>query len=388
MTLQEIISNESLRNVTFPCTREEVFLGHAGVAAMPQVAVDGMTEFAQRGAAGNQENAFTEDMRDRCRAGCATLIGARSDEIALIGPTSVGLSLVARGLDWVPGDEVIFHADDYPANVYPWRGLEPLGVKPVAVRPEHPGAITWELIEQAITPKTRLVSLATCHFLTGYRIDYATIGRKLHERGILFCLDAIQTLGAFPMDVTHVDFLSADSHKWMLGPCGAGLFYVKREHMERVKPALLGSWNVVSPEFVAQETLRFEPGGRRYEPGTLNFPGICGMTPALELLLGFGIETVADRLLHLRSVLLSGLGELGYKPYLDEAHVPEGARTGIVTMHHPDVHMPDAFRRLQENGIAASLRENREGRKFLRFSPHCYNTESDFERVFAALGKG
>lgn len=385
MNIDDILQDDTLRHSLFPCTRDGIYLGHAGVTPLPQAAVDGLTEYATRGAAGIQENAFTDDMRARCRQGSAKLIGARGDEISLIGPTAVGLSLVALGLDWAAGDEVIFHADDYPANVYPWRALEPLGVKPVPIYPEHPGVITWELVEAAITPKTRLVSLATCHFLTGYRIDFETIGRNLHARGILFCLDAIQTLGAFPMSVEHVDFLSADSHKWMLGPCGAGLFYVDRARAEELKPALVGSWNVVSPEFVAQETLAFETGGRRYEPGALNYPGICGMTPAMELLLDVGIDKVAKRLLHLRGILLEGLSALGYQPYLPEQHVPESARSGIVAVCHPDADVPAVFGRLKENGIMASLRQNRAGQKILRFSPHFYITDTDIDATLQVM---
>ena len=197
-------------------------------------------------------------------------IDATPEEIALLGPTSLGLSLFAGGLDWQPGDEVVYHADDYPANVYPWLDLARRGVVPRALQPERPGEITPAVVAAALTPRTRLVALASAYFLTGYRIDVDAIGQMLHERGVLFSLDAIQTLGAFPFSVRHVDFLAADAHKWMLGPLAAGIVYVKRAHFERLRPILLGAANVRSPDFISQGEIRFSDTAARYEPGVLN----------------------------------------------------------------------------------------------------------------------
>ena len=145
------------------------------------------------------------------------MIGADKSEIALLGPTSLGLSLFANGITWREGDEVVCYQDDYPANVYPWMALASQGVKVRQVRPEKPGRITPEVVERELSSRTRLVALASCHYLSGWRIDVDAIGALLHERGVLFSVDAIQTLGAFPFSARFVDFLSADAHKWMLG---------------------------------------------------------------------------------------------------------------------------------------------------------------------------
>ena len=177
---------------------------------------------------------------------------------------------------------MICYADDYPANVYPWLELERRGVKCVQLRPDVPGEITPELVESALTERTRMVALASCHFLSGYRIDHNAIGAVLREMGIYFCLDAIQTVGAFPTLVEHVDFLSADSHKWMLGPMTAGIVYVREELHDFLRPPLLGAWNVKSPNFVPQPDIVFEAGARRYEPGVLNVAGILGMKAAID----------------------------------------------------------------------------------------------------------
>ncbi|MEA3366382.1 MAG: aminotransferase class V-fold PLP-dependent enzyme, partial [Candidatus Hydrogenedentes bacterium] len=358
---------------------------------LPKAAAELMREFIERGSHHKQEGAWTKTWVAAARKRAAELLGAGEDEIALLGPTSLGLSLVAAGLPWHKGDEVVYYQDDYPANVYPWVALARRGVKPVALEPDAPGAITWEVVEAALTDRTRLVSLASAHFLSGFRIDVDTIGRNLHERGILFCVDGIQTLGAFPLRVEHVDFLSADSHKWMLGPAGAGIVYVSRDRFDLLQPALLGSWNVLSPQFIAQKTIDFCEGARRYEPGMLNLPGIVGMAASLEMLLSVGIKAVAERILHLRSVLVEQLALLGYRQYIEDrdrsTKATDAERSGIVTVFHPDKDMQEVAHHLHAADIVISLRHNREGKAFLRFSPHFYNTEDELAHVLDVLGR-
>ena len=389
MTLNDCLNDETLRNEIFPCTREGVYLAHAAVAPMSGPAAEALVEFARRGSAGNPENAWSAALTDDARALGAQLIGAKASEISLLGPTSVGLSLVARGLEWEPGDEVVYYSEDYPANVYPWAALRQYGVEPRAIRTFYPGVVTWDKIEPMLTDRTRLVSLASCNFLSGFRIDIDDIGRRLHEREILFCVDAIQTLGAFPFSVEHVDFLSADSHKWMLGACGSGIFYVDERLQDRLAPWLLGSWNVVSPEFVAQPDIVLERGGRRYEPGTLNLPGIVAMTESMRLLLDIGIEAVAARLLKLRRHLVEGLSAKGYYLYLQDWEDSDSAgdrhRSGIVTVFHKDHDMTAAFERLKAEGIVPSLRMNRSGLAMLRFAPHAYTREEELDRAVELL---
>jgi cysteine desulfurase/selenocysteine lyase len=389
MDINTVLASETLRQRMFPVTTQGIYLSHAAVCPLPQVAADAINAFTAMGSHGNQENAYTEATLDEARAFSARLLGATPSEIALLGPTSLGLNLVAHGLPWQPGDEVIFHADDYPANVYPWRALERLGVRPVALHPAVPGRIDWALVEAALTPRTRLVSLATCHYLTGCRIPVDDIGWRLKERGVLFCLDAIQTLGAFPLHTRFVDFLSADSHKWLLGPAGAGIFYVRAERQEQLTPSLLGSWNVHSPGFIAQETIAFEPGARRYEPGTMNLPGICGMAASMKLLLDFDVEAIAAWLLLLQTHLVEGARKCGYRIYPDDepgcSPTPEEARSGIATIYHPERDLTEVHTRLKDRGVTVSLRANRAGRAMLRFSPHVYNTTGEIDVALGLL---
>ncbi|MCP4640554.1 MAG: aminotransferase class V-fold PLP-dependent enzyme [bacterium] len=389
MDITDLIADEETRNREFPVTGKRIFLGHAGVAPLPRIAVDRMTQFLQHASEDAQEDDWALGQVREARRLAAALLGCTTSEISLLGPTSLGLNLVAAGIDWDPGDQVVFYRDDYPANVYPWANLRTQGVTPVALHPEHPGAITWPVVEAALTDRTRLVALASCSFLSGYRIDIDTIGRNLHARGILFCVDGIQTVGAFPTSVEHVDFLSADSHKWMLGPAAAGIFYVDASARDNIRPALLGSWNVVSPEFVAQEEMRFEPGGRGFEPGMLNLPGIVGMAASMELLHDIGVDAIGERILELRRWFVDAIRPLGYGLYIEEvdadANTPDSTRSGIISVDHPRRSMRDLARALGEAGVSVSLRQNRLGRDLVRFSPHFYNTHEELDRVVSLM---
>ena len=377
-----LFPDEAQRRALFPVCRDKIFFAHAGVAALPQVVADAVIRYAQQSAENPQE--FGEVLREvkATRRICAEFIGALPEEIALLGPTSLGLSLIANGLPWREGDEILCYHGDYPANVYPWLELERRGVTVRYLEPTQPGEITPELVEAALTSRTRLVALASCHFFSGYRIDVDAIGALLHERGVLFSLDAIQTVGAFPTRVEHVDFLSADSHKWMLGPCAAGIVYVKRAHFDLLRPTLLGAWNVVSPNFLAQDEIEFVPTAQRYEPGVLNFAGIYGMKAALELLLGTGLEAIAARLLELKAHLLRQIEPLGF-------HILgpcEGAAaTGITTFRHERTSSTKLFAALEAAHVVASLRYDREGRDYIRFSPHFYNTEAEIDTAVRVL---
>jgi selenocysteine lyase/cysteine desulfurase len=259
------------------------------------------------------------------------------------------------------------------------------GVRVRYLKPERAGEITPELVAAALTERTRLVALASCSFLTGYRIDVDGIGRVLRERGVLFSLDAIQTLGAAPLSVANVDFLSADAHKWMLGPMAIGIVFVRREHFELLRPTLLGAWNVKSPNFITQEEIAFEETARRYEPGVLNVAGIYGMRAALDLIGGAGIEAVYGRILELKRALTGPLLEAGFE-FMGPL---EGrAASGITTLWHPRRETGELFRRLEEGKVVGSLRYDREGRQYIRLSPHFYNTLDEMRRVVETLSGG
>lgn len=382
--IDRLDSDSTFRQQEFPVTLDRIFLAHAAITVLPRAVEQAMHDFNHSYATGDIDfTAVHLGEMDAARKSAAKLLGASANEIALLGPTSLGLNLVAKGLPWQAGDEVVCYLDDYPANVYPWQSLQSQGVKVVYIEPNQAGEITPELVESVLTPRTRLVALASCHFLTGYRINIDAIGRLLHERDILFCLDAIQTVGAFPTPIEHVDFLCADSHKWMLGPAAAGIFYVKEKHFDKLQPSMQGAWNVKSPDFVAQDKIEYEAGGRRYEPGVLNFSGIFGMRAAINLINDIGVDNIARRILMLKKHLITNLQDRGFR-----IHPPtEGeSASGITTFEKNDpAWMRQCFRHLTKNRVATSLRSDRQGRSFIRFSHHFYNTPTDFDRTFAYI---
>ena len=381
-TIESLVLDEAARREMFPVCGRVIFLGHAGVTALPRAVARAVIDYTQRSCENHQE--FGDVLRDvnQARKVAANFLGAQASEIALLGPTSLGLSLFANGLPWKAGDEVLCYADDYPANVYPWMDLGRRGVVVRYLKPARPGEITPELVAEALTPETRLVALASCNFLNGFRIDVDAIGRMLHERGVLFSLDGIQTIGAFPLSVAHVDFLSADAHKWMLGPLAIGIVFVRREHFELLRPTLLGAWNVESPNFITQEEIGFFDTARRYEPGVLNVAGIYGMKAGLEMLAAVGVEKIAERILALKKHLVDALLPSGF----EITGPKEGPNaSGITTFYHPGADMAALYRKLEENRVVASLRFDRAGRSYIRLSPHFYNTIEELDTVIALL---
>jgi cysteine desulfurase/selenocysteine lyase len=381
--IHELVNNEDKRREAFPICKRKIFMAHAAVTALPRVVADAVIRFTEESAANFENFATLLIAIQEARVAAAKLIGASAEEIALIGPTSLGLSLFANGIDWQPGDEVICYLDDYPANVYPWLNLRSRGVTVRLLQPSEPGALTPELVAEALNSKTRLVALASCNFISGYRIDLESIGKLLREKGILLSVDAIQTLGAFPTTVEYIDFLSADAHKWMLGPLAIGIVYVRKECFDLCRPTLLGSWNVkAAPAFVAQEDFEFYPTAQRYEPGALNVAGVYGMKAAIDMLLEIGIPNVADRIARITTRLVHGLHELGFQPI-----GPTSGKNaaGIVTVSRHETDMEALFERLAAADIVCSSRQDRQSRHFIRFSPHFYNTEAEVDQVLKVL---
>ena len=380
MNLLEIQADDAFRKHEFPVCRDKVYLAHAGVSPVPACVTQAIKETAEKAALNDQEEGLAELLRiTRNRA--AQLLGADTSEVALIGPTTVGLSAVAAGLDWQEGDEILVYRDCFPVNVYPWQALESRGVKVRWLQTPELGQITPELVAENLTDQTRLVALASCHFVSGWRIDHDAIGRVLREREVFFCLDAIQTLGAFPTTVKYVDFLAADAHKWLLGPCAAGIFYVRRELQDRLVPSAFGWNNVRCPNYIAQEEMHLRSDARRYEAGSFNILGIAGMNAALGLLLEVGIESIAADLKVKRVWLVRALQEKGYEVFYPEA----SEAGGITSCWLEGGDMPALGEELARENVVASVRADRSGRDYLRFSPHFYNTPKELEKAVSLL---
>jgi cysteine desulfurase / selenocysteine lyase len=385
IVIAQLAGDENLRQREFPICARKIYCAHAADSPLPRRVAEGMRESIARASVDSRNYDGEVERIEETRTLVARLLGCDRDEIAFTGPTASGLNTAANGLDWKPGDEVVCYLDDYPANVYPWLALERHGVKPVLLETPRIGEITPEIVERVLTKRTRLVALASASYCSGYRIDLETIGALCAERGVLFSVDAIQTLGAFPVPLQNVDFASAGAQKWMLGPSGAGILFVKKSRHDLLRPLMIGGWNVVSPNFISQREVKFESGGRKFEPGAYSHTVLAGLRAAVELLLEAGPTEVTQNIRALTQTLRDRIAPAGFE-FLSP--MEDKSRCGILTCRHPSVPSAALWDSLTRKDVIVSLRHDRADRAWLRISPHFYNTEAEMQRMADLLMEG
>ncbi len=322
-----------LRDGQFPVTRECVYLNHAGVGPLSRRATARMAEMAgNTSRAGDRLWQERMDEVDRVRGLAARLLGARETrEVAFVENTSTALSLVAEGLDWRSGDNVVGAALEFPSNVYPWMGLASRGVEYRRAE-ERDGRIDPEEILSLIDGRTRMLALSWVQYASGFRSDLARLGAACRERGILFVVDVIQGLGALALDVeaAYVDVAAASAHKWLLGPEGIGLLYISDRVVGRLRPVRSGWRSVRDPFQWTDYDLTWSEGARRFESGTLNVYGIAALGGSLEVLLEVGAAEIEPRVLALTDLAARGLAELGLQVVSSRR---KGETSGIVTAY-------------------------------------------------------
>jgi len=299
----------------------------------------------------------------------ARMLGASTDEIAFVRSTSHGLGIFAEGLAWRPGDEVAVCTElEYPGNVYPWVHLADRGVVLRSIAASD-GGVTREAVANAMGPRTRLVSVSSVQFASGVASDLEAIGTLCRDRGILFCVDGIQSVGAFPIDVVKakIDFLSADSHKWQLGLPGIGIAYVRRELLAQLRPSVVGWKSVKNPLDFDHLHFDLRDDAAKLEEGTQSFATILGMGAALALLDEVGIEDVTAHITAWLRELEKVLAAAGLHP----GPAPS-RRRGILTFLPPHGTAEDFVERARKAGIVLSPRRGR-----VRVSPHLYNGEAE-----------
>jgi len=381
--LRKLHGNEEFRRHEFPATSREIFLAHAGVSPLPRRVAEAMRNYLETCALTDQEEALPQGLLPGIRKKASRLLGVSPEEIALIGPTSTAISVVALGLDLAPGERVLICGEDFPSNVYPWLALRERGAIVERIPTPALGRVEPEAVLEAMDGRTRLVAVSSAHFLSGWRTDIEALGRELNRRGALLCVDAIQSLGAFPLRASCADFVAAGAHKWLLGPCGAGLLFVRKERQELLKPRAWGWHNVQCPDFIAQERIVYRDDAGRYEAGTPGLAGLAGLDAALDLFLEIGQEAIAQDLRAKRRFLIDRL--LGRGMEVLGADFPESNAASIVSFR-PRAEDPEtAFKRLRRAKVRASLRSDPKGRKYIRFAPHFYNTEAELDCAVEAL---
>ncbi len=364
----------------FPVTERWAFFDHAAVAPIPLTAVAAMKAYADEISQNGIATILTWVKRvAHVRTRAAQLINAPSvDDILFIPNTTVGIGLIAEGFPWVPGDNVVLPAEEYPSNLYPWMNLAGRGVE-VRTVPSRGNRIAIDDIVAAITPRTRLLSISAVEYASGFRNDLDALGELCRNRGIFFFVDAIQALGAFPIDVQRswIDALAADGHKWMLAPEGAGFGYIRREWVERLHPIGVGAHSVVNPFEYHINDFRLKPHAGRWEGGALNVPGLTALGESLELFHTLGSDAIAAKILELTDYLCERAPAHGWNVFSDRTGE---VRSGIVALTHPTIPSGDAMKTLCAAGVIVNSRAER-----LRVSPHAYNTTEEIDRLLAAL---
>lgn len=371
--------NSDIRQL-FPVTNNYDYLNHAAVAPLSLPVYEAMQNYTkdllEHGLVHWRE---WGEAVDRVRELAAQLIHAQPHEIAFAANTSTGLSFVANGLDWRAGDNIVTADCEFPANQQPWFRLQKAFGVEIRQAHERDGRLETEEILRLIDDRTRVVTLSFVEYASGFRNDLATIGRSCRERNVLFVVDAIQGLGALQLDVEEccIDALSADAHKFLLGPDGVAVFYVSDRILNRLAPTVLGWMSVKKPfDFTAQEQ-EFADGARRFEPGALNTAGIMGLGASIKLMLQIGTAEIERYLLELTDYLCDGLTRIGYRVVSSRQ---SGEASAVVCCTHEGFTAEFLHHHLEAQRIIVTPRLGR-----LRISPHFYNTHADIDALLAAL---
>src|SRR5262245_37883371 len=255
-----------------PIAQHVAYFDHAAVAPLPATTRNAIQRWLQQATEeGDVVWGQWAARMEEIRATAARLINAQPGEIALVPNTTSGISLVAEGLDWLSGDNVVTLANEFPSNQYPWMNQAWRSIEVRRV-PVDNGIVDLDRVAAACDQRTRIVSLSWVGYASGWRIDVHQVAQMCRRLGCLFFLDAIQGLGVFPLDVqaTGVDFLAADGHKWLLGPEGAGLLFVRQEHLSLLRPLMVGWNSVVQGSDYTRIELNIRNESARYEGGSQN----------------------------------------------------------------------------------------------------------------------
>jgi cysteine desulfurase / selenocysteine lyase len=365
----------------FPVSRNLIYLNHAAVSPLCRPAAEAMQWLAQDGLDwGSVHYDKWLETYEGLRSATAKMVNAAPAEVAIVKNTSEGIATIAMGLDWRSGDKIVAFEDEFPANQYPWRRLE--ATKGVKIQwlpaPHKSGADLLQQIDEACRG-ARLLAISFVQFLTGFRADLVKIGEICKRHGVIFFVDAIQGMGAFPMDVraAHIDALAADGHKWLTGPEGCGVLYISKELQAQVEPVEFGWTNVASHNDYGSRDMTLRPDAGRYECGTLNTIGCYGLRAAMDFLLNTGIEKIAPVVQRLGNQIAEGAIRKGYE--LHGRRMPETG-AGIVSFRKAGIESTAICAKLRENGIITAPRAG-----WVRASPHFYIEAGEIEKMLELL---
>ena len=372
-----------------PVAQQWAYFDHAAVAPLPVPAAEAMAAYVRQ--ASEQGDvpwpSWAAQVADLRRT-AAQFLSATDDEIALVNSTTHGIGLVAEGYPWQAGDNVVIPDNEFPSNSLPWWALARRGVELRRVPVDADGTLPLAAIEQAMDGRTRIVSVSWVGFISGYRLPLAELAERVHRRGALLMVDAIQGWGAFAVDVRacQIDFLCADGHKWLLGPEGAGVLYIRTEHLERLQPLGIG-WNSLAAHGFDPHAVQLKTTAARYEGGTTNMPGMLGLGASLRLLAELHQSQIESS--PLSACVLENVATLSEQLRRADFTVthPQAAehQSGILGISWGATPLADSALKAArqyclEAGAVLSVRGGR-----LRASTHAYNNDDDFQRLVDAL---
>jgi len=363
----------------FPILQFCTFLNHAATSPYSAPVAEAMHQFIDQLVQGELPPGFVDERVALARNLAAQLVRATPGEIVMTSNTSHGLNIVANGLNWQPGDNVVIPETEFPANVYPWRNLARRGVE-IRLVPVRDNRILVDDVAARCDAHTRLVAVSFVEFCTGYRNDLAALGEMCRERNIPLCVDGIQGLGALDLDVNTVplDFLATGAAKWLMGPVGVGFLYLRQPWIEKLDLTMAGWRGVQEPDDYFRYDSPWALDARRFEIGSLNLLGVIGLAASLKMLLEIGLPNIEKCVLDLTWFLIEGLKRRGYQ--VISPHATPAERSGIVSFYHEHHPTGELFARLKAARVIVSQRG-----PYIRVSPHFYNTLDDLEHLFSAL---
>jgi cysteine desulfurase / selenocysteine lyase len=365
----------------FLVTEKYVYFNHAAVGVLPQTTVAEIERFVRaQGSAGVLGTFPYEVAMPRSRERIGEFINASGEEIAITPNTSHGANLVALGIDWQPGDRVLLCDNEFPSNAVPWLALRSRGVE-VTQLDTRRERLTPDRLRAGLTPQTRAVAVSWVSYSDGYRHDLGALAEVAHDAGALLCVDAIQGLGAFPLDVraTNIDALYTGAAKWLLGLQGVGFAYVRSDLIDRLNLAMPGWRSMQDMWDFHNHEQPYSPHALRFEGGTPSFLGTLSMTSSIDVLQRAGVTAIGDHVLQLTDHLVDGLTRASAEVVTLRG---PGISSGIVTFRMPGCDSVALGRAMQREGVVTTWRPSG-----IRVAPHGYNTAGEIDRFLELLSE-
>ncbi|KAB2909183.1 MAG: aminotransferase class V-fold PLP-dependent enzyme [Ignavibacteriales bacterium] len=372
MTIQEVRGS-------FPYLKlGKIYLNHAALSPVPQAAIDKANLFLKR-----RSETHIDDMSEyvsettEAKGMLAKLVNGEPDRFAFFDNTATGLNILTHGLKWNPGDRVLLNDVEFPSNVYPFLNLKNQGVEVDFVHSKH-GAVSSDDILSAVKPGTRLISISAVQYLSGYRANLKRIGEFCREKGIIFCVDAVQALGALSVDVKEckIDFLSCGTQKWLLALMGLSFIYITEELQNEITYGFVGWDSMESQASLLDFNFDMNKSADALQNGTINMIGVNALIGALEVIQAVGIPEIEKRIVAHTIYMNDRLTELGLKPL--SAEYATKNLSGIVSFTTPRAKM--LYEKFSEAKIYTSMREG-----YVRLSHHFYNTTEELDAALKII---